>query len=185
MKVVYKTASEVTKDIQDFFLLNFLSRYLCQTFLSFTVLFMDQDFDILHFSMIQPTFWGKNVAISYKFSLLISKCHTVWSDLSAFPCGNLWHGHQGWVYESLCRYSWVPSNICWVVLSIILPSEGSVFLGIHLNNSKNKTNSLLTSLIWAEQGGKYTWVELGAAPVTLLLPAFPFWSKRLFSISSY
>jgi len=57
MKVIYKTASEVTKDIQDFFLLNFLSWNLYQTFLSFTVLlFMDHDSDILHFSMIQPTF---------------------------------------------------------------------------------------------------------------------------------
>lgn len=40
--------------------------------------------------MVQPKFEGKNVVISCNFSILIFKRYAVFSDLSAFPHGNLW-----------------------------------------------------------------------------------------------
>lgn len=112
--------------------------------------------------MIQPTFWGKNVAISCSFCLLISKCHVVLSDLSAFPHGNLWHSRQGGVYENLCKYSFFK-----YLLGGIEHHLAKRRIGISRYDiwtiSRIKLGSLLTSLIWAKQVGKFTWVELEAA----------------------
>lgn len=68
------------------------------------------------------------MAISCNFSLLISECHAVLSDLSAFPmeiCGLVASVEFLKISADI-----LSSNICWVVLNIILPSEGSVFVGM-------------------------------------------------------